>query len=165
MGRPGAPPLMELAARLKSRSRKVPPYWLAIPLCCWPFPQLCGLPLPALPRPEGRKRLLRVQRSSRVSGKPDLAWTPQCPAPLMDFRALQHIPTGEIHWSSRNPHLLLVRLQGLATLLAVFALTGLVSARRRPQHSWALPLRSIDFDVRSPFVTEAIGPHAVSLQI
>jgi hypothetical protein len=45
------------------------PDWLAIPLCRWPFPRLCGLSLPVvdLASPKGRKsELLPVLPSSRV---------------------------------------------------------------------------------------------------
>jgi hypothetical protein len=46
----------------------VSPYWFSIPLCCWPFPQLCGLPVPVVIRnpEELRTALLRVQPSSKA---------------------------------------------------------------------------------------------------
>jgi hypothetical protein len=61
----------------------------------------------------------------------------------MDFAALQHLPVQRIHWSGGIPHPPSVRLQGLVTLLTVYAPLNLAGPFLCPQRSWALPLRSI----------------------
>jgi hypothetical protein len=42
-------------------------YGFTIPLCCWPFPQLCGFPTTmVIQKPKHLNRLVQVQPSSRV---------------------------------------------------------------------------------------------------
>jgi hypothetical protein len=112
---------------------------LTIPLCCWPFPQLCGFPLPSvgsgsLPiRPSASWAFLQSLSGLTLAGAASHAssshglFFPSAPVrfkgPLFD----------------RLPNLPSFRLQGLLTLLVVYSLRILVRLISSPPRSWDSP--------------------------
>jgi hypothetical protein len=90
-----ARPLLELAARSECSShRSIAATGLAIPLCRWPLPRLCGFPSAGsagycLRQPE--ESSLRVPPSFRVLPSHTYPFRRSRSGPLMGFRSLQHM--------------------------------------------------------------------------
>jgi hypothetical protein len=81
-------PLMGSACGLKLEPPdRIVVIGLTTPLCCWPFPQLCGFPVPVEGlRPRGvTGRAPAAWASLQSISSADPSRLPQQPAPLMDF--------------------------------------------------------------------------------
>jgi hypothetical protein len=133
--------LSELATRAEFRARRSTAIiGSAIPLCRWPFPRLCGFPSPGMLATLSSQHVLS---SSFAFLQSFAQHNPACrPQPIGTSHGLW-FPTAlegsEIHFSRAVPASATVRLQGLVTLWAVYALrarAGFVSHRRR---SWDSP--------------------------
>lgn len=96
---------------------------MAIPLCCWPFPQLCGFPgtvADSRPRPQTRAStslaFLQSELPQVLAGSPQRTSS----SPGLRFPAAHIRFEGPLVWQfSRLPSF---RLQGLATLLTAYSL-------------------------------------------
>jgi len=133
--------LSELATRAEFRARRsTAVIGSAIPLCRWPFPRLCGFPSPGMLATLSSQHVLSSSFAFLQSfAQHNLACRPQ---PIGTSHGLW-FPTAlegsEIHLPQALPAPATVRLQGLVTLGAVYALrarAGFVSHRRR---SWDSP--------------------------
>jgi hypothetical protein len=112
---------------------------LAIPLCCWPFPQLCGFPFPSA-------------GSGSLPVRPAASWAFLQSVPRLTLAGL-HPPSGSSHGlfpptapvrfegphHSRFPHPPSFRLQGLSTLVPVYSLRILVRPVSSSPRSWGSP--------------------------
>jgi len=159
---------MEFAAGLKSS----PPGCIVcigstIPLCCWPFPQLCGLPARLLmSSPEGRltqTSAFWAFLQSILSAGPSRP--PQRPAPLLDFL----IPStrfrfeDQLHRRDSTPAF--VPPSGFG-----YPLGGLLPSNpSEPCFMPAAPMgfapSKLDLDTESRSVATATSPRAVSLAL
>jgi hypothetical protein len=83
----------------------------------------------------------------------------------MDFVSLQHKSESKVHVFGGLPPPPSGRLQGLITLLTVFALRLLVSFVSHSPRSWDFPLRSFTCHAGYCDVTVPVNPPAVSTHI